>query len=735
MSSLLAELAGEFAAALAAAFGESVRGLNPQVRPSGDERFGDYQCNVAMGLGKRLGLPPREVAERLIRALPSAATTDPGNAKQSWYTVEVAGPGFVNIRVRREEIEQRLTAVPPERPDDRLGINPVPSGQRRTVVVDYSSPNVAKPMHVGHLRSTIIGDTIVRVLEFLGHAVVRQNHLGDWGTQFGMIILGMWHLCMARRRGEPDDYFARRTAELTTGEADARAALLRQIRDRHQADLDADPDGRTFHLFLTSFRPTLDVLVPAYQFVNALETAAAESGLSIRSPVDGAMVRLSAVSNHVVAMLQRGSGADEQERESWRLAIRVSLDECGAIYRRLGVLLTDEDARGESDYHALLPGVAAEVGAALAEPAGGDLRAVCRTDRGALCVFLEKPDGTPAFRNPQGDPLPMIIRKSDGAYLYATTDLAAALFRIHHPTRRPIPIKTAELNGALSRMNGGGLGADRIIYVVGAPQKLHFEMFFATVRALGWTQPRGGRPEVRLEHVAFGSVLGEHRRMLRTRSGDTVALVDLLDEAERRARALVDENEQKRAEMGLDPLTGAEKDDIARAVGIGAIKYADLSQNRNSDYVFSWDKMLSMQGNTAPYLMYAYARIRSIHRKGAAGAHPYDGRHSADHGLAPVARIEPAPIRLAEPAESVLGRTLLQLPETLDALAESLLPNVLCDYLHRLSSAFMAFYERCPVLQAPDEATRASRLRLCELTARTLRLGLNLLGIRALERM
>ncbi|MCK6483901.1 MAG: arginine--tRNA ligase [Phycisphaerae bacterium] len=731
-----------FAEALRAAFGEAGRDVDPLIRPATDPRFGDYQSNVAMGLARTLGRRPRDIAQALIDALGVGRA----DARVSYLIEppEIAGPGFINLRLRREFLEAALSSVPPapggaedvdlaELPADRLGIEPVDESLRRTVVIDYSSPNVAKEMHVGHLRSTIIGDTIARVLAFEGHRVVRQNHLGDWGTQFGMVILGMWHLCKAERRGEPEDWSERRLSELAAARSaggDALRAYLTRLRDEHQAELDRDPAGVEFAAFLRSFAPRLVRLLPAYQFVNAVESAAEDFDLTVVDRQNNKQVKFSAVSNHVVAMLQRGGSADDQERQAWQLAIRASLEACGAIYRRLCVLLTEGDVRGESFFHDMLPGIVEELRlslpargadeAAATGSTGEWVRAVCRDDGGAVCVFLETPDGTPRFKGPDGEPLPLIVRKSDGAYLYATTDLAAALYRMSDNRRRPIPLRSASLRAALAARDPhhGGLGGDRVLYVVGMPQKLHFEMLFATIEALGWTRAgEPAAPRVRLEHVAFGSVLGEDRKPYRARSGESVRLKDLLDEAVARARRLVEENDARRGDdAGQAPLSDAEKDAIAEAVGIGSVKYADLCQNRGSDYVFSWDKMLAMQGNTAPYLMYAHARIRSIFRKGAATC-------------------DDAPIVLEHAAERALGMRILQFGETLSAVSTTLLPNLLCDYLYELAGAFMAFYENCPVLRAPDEETRVARLRLCDLAARTLKLGLGLLGIRALQRM
>ncbi len=712
MKSMLAELRECFSAALETAFGERGRGIDPLVKPSSDTKFGDYQCNVAMSLGKSLAMKPREVAERLVEGVSQVLSRG-----QPWFFVQIDGPGFVNIRLRREYLEELLSSIPAEQADDRLGVMPATAAQRQTVVVDYSSPNVAKELHVGHLRSTIIGDTICRVLGFCGHDVIRQNHLGDWGTQFGMVILGIWHIFAGRKRGEPAGWLEQGTTELAAAQQTSDKAVLDWLARTYaqqEKDLAADLEGREFEKFLREYVPTLDELLPAYRFVNAVETAAEKTGFD--RTAEGKRIPLSAVSNYVVKMLQEGGEQNRQEREAWRLSIRASLDACNALYRRLGVLLVDEDVRGESFYHEMLAGVVEELKGRLATPTGaGDARAVCRLDKGAVCVFLEKPDGAPMFKGAQGDPLPMIAQKSDGAYLYSTTDLAAALFRISHPQRNRVEVTSRALADALAA-KGGGLGADRILYVVGE-QRLHLQMVFATIDALGWKR-RAGRPDVDLEHVAFGWVLGDDHKPLKTRTGENVKLRELLDESERRARALIDENDAKRAELGLEALSEEEKRDIALAVGIGSVKYADLSQNRTTNYVFNWEKMLAMQGNTAPYLMYAYARIRSIHRKAASGA--------ATAG---------AVLALTEPVEIALGKHILQLGETLEIVAHTLAPNLLCEYLYGLAAAFMRFYETCPVLQAGDEKTRASRVRLCDLAARTLRVGLGLLGIRAMERM
>jgi arginyl-tRNA synthetase len=562
-----------------------------------------------------------------------------------------------------------------------------------------------------------------------------------------MVILGMWHAAMARHRGEEPKYLDRALADLRAAVAagePAKLAHLRLITDRSEEEHKADQDEtgkyglKVFKPFLEECRrrPLLGLtdIETGYLYINALHKAAAETEFAARL----------GISKAITAMMQRG---DEQEHLARDIAIDITLAECNEVYGHLGVLLTNSDIRGESFYNPLLAPVVAELRAAL--PSGetesgpdgvkggpapaspqSTLRAACREDQGALCIFLEKPDGAPAFKGPQGDPLPMIVQKSDGAFLYSSTDLAAAAFRINDVPQRRIAFVLSGMPEALKQITDvlprdpaerhGGLGATRILYVVGSPQKLHFEMLFAVIQALRWTRPGDGSREVRLEHVTFGSVLGEDRKMLRTRSGENVKLRDLLDEAVQRAEALVRASEadsEKRRDF-----TEEEIKQISRAVGIGAVKYADLCQNRNTDYIFSWDKMLALAGNTAPYMLYAYARIRSIYRKGLEA-----GSVSKD--------VSTAKIELDHPAERALALRILQLPETIAAVGENLLPSMLCDYLYDLAGRFMSFYESCPVLKAESASGMASRLRLCDLTARALRIGLRLLGITTVDRM
>ncbi len=553
-------------------------GADPVLRTS--ERA-DFQANGALALAKRVGRNPREVAEAVVAA---AALDDLCDA------VEVSGPGFINLTLSGGFVAEAARAMAA---DPRLGA-PAPV-EPETVVIDYSAPNVAKEMHVGHLRSTVIGDSLVRVLDFAGHRVVAENHIGDWGTPFGMLIE---HLVDLGESGAVDG--------LSVGDLDV---FYRQARESFDAD-------------------------PGFQ----------------------------ARSRRRVVLLQSG---DEETLRLWRLLVTESVRHYDEVYARLGVLLTDDDIVGESFYNPMLPSVV------------DDLRrlGLLVENDGALCVF---PEG---FTNRHGEPLPLIVEKSDGGYGYAATDLAALRDRV------------------------GRLGATRILYVVGAPQAQHFQMVFAVARAAGWL-PAG----VRAEHVAFGSILGADHKMLRSRAGESVKLAALLDEAVERAGAAMGEHA-----AGLEP---AERERLAAALGIGAVKYADLSTDRSRDYVFDWDRMLAFEGDTGPYLQYAHARIRSIFRR-AEVAPP-------DPDRAPT---------ITDPRERALVLGLLGLSEALAETIETSSPSKLTGYLFALASTFTTFYEHCPVLRAPDEETRRSRLLLADLTARVLALGLGLLGMEAPDRM
>lgn len=552
-----------------------------QIDRTKDKAHGDLSSNLAMVLAKPARMNPRQLAAALIEQLP---------ASELVAKVEIAGPGFINFFLNTEwlagRIEQALE-------DPRLGVPPTAPVQ--TVVVDYSSPNLAKEMHVGHLRSTIIGDAVAKTLEFLGHRVIRQNHVGDWGTQFGMLLAHMEEL---RQLG------GEIRMELSDLENFYRAAKARFDASEAFADR-------------------------ARQLVVALQSG------------------------------------DDYCLKLWREFLDISLSHCQEVYARLNVGLTREDVVGESAYNQDLPQVVADLRAA----------GLLVEDQGAQCVFLEE------FKGQDDEPLPMIVQKKDGGYLYATTDLAA----IRHRSKN--------------------LGADRVLYFVDHRQSLHFQQLFAVASKAGF-----GGSGTSFEHMPFGTVMGEDGRPFKTRSGSVAKLSELLDEAESRAYELV---KAKNPEMSEEELRH-----IGRVVGIAAVKYADLSKNRSSDYVFSFDQMLNFEGNTAPYLLYATTRVASIFRKGDVDEATLRG-----------------PIQLGEEVEKDLASKLTQFGEVVQKVAERGCPHLLCGYLYDLSGVFSSFYQRCPVLNAEDEAVKQSRLRLALLTARVLKQGLNLLGIETLERM
>ena len=556
-------------------------GLAPtiQVENTKDKAHGDFASNVALMLAKPAGLKPRELAEKLIAALP---------ADERVSQVQIAGPGFLNFFQNEALLAQRLDAA---LADAHLGARKAGPAQR--VVIDLSSPNLAKEMHVGHLRSTIIGDAVGRVLEFLGDEVIRQNHVGDWGTQFGMLLAYLEEKPVAAE------------SELSDLETFYRAAKRRFDESPEFADR----------------------------------------------------------ARHLVVALQAG---DPDCLRLWNRFNDISLSHCQKVYDRLNVKLTPADVKGESAYNDDLVHVV------------DDLRAkgLLTEDNGAQCVFLDE------FHNAEGNPLPVIVQKADGGYLYATTDLAAMRYRSQT------------------------LRADRALYFVDQRQALHFQMAFEVARRAGFV-----RPDMQLEHMGFGTMNGADGRPFKTRDGGTVKLVDLLDEAEQRAYALVKE---KNPELGEDELRH-----IARAVGIGAVKYADLSKHRASDYSFNFEQMLSFEGNTAPYLLYAYTRVASVFRKrGQTLEAPLDGR-----------------IELRAEQEQALGARLAQFSEVLNNVAEKGVPHLLCAYLYDLAGLFSSFYEHCPILAAEQPEQQLSRLRLAALTGRTLRQGLELLGLEPLERM
>lgn len=638
------------------------------VRPTSDARFGDYQANGVMALAKRLKTNPRKLADQVVERLDVADLCE---------SPEIAGPGFINLRLKPDYVASQLLRINAD-DSERLGIDP--TTQPKRTVVDFSSPNIAKEMHVGHLRSTIIGDAICRITGFLGHPVIRQNHIGDWGTQFGRVILGLWHMCMAEKHGEPLYYRTEldELRQLAGSDQDLRT-LCTRIRDRHEDDWSNDRKGEQhFAPFLEGLNDRdveglWEQFLCVYQYVNALEDALAGMGLTVRTINRGQeeTIPYESLSRRITVMLQR---QDRQEFDAWQFIRKLTLEHCGGIYRKLGVQLTDADVRGESFYNDRLPTVV------------GDLQTsgLAVESDGATCVF---PEG---FKTKEGQPLPFIIRKSDGAFLYATTDLAAMRYRVDE------------------------LKADRIVYVTDARQIQHFQMLFAVAQMAAWDRRDGEKVE--LAHVTFGSVLGEDGRPLKTRSGENIKLKDLLDEAVERAKSVV---EEKNPDLPPD-----RKAEIAEAVGIGAVKYADYSNNRTSDYVFSFDRMLAMDGNTAPYMQYAYARIKSIERKAESKGVDIEKEL---HGI--------TTLDLREPTELDLGKHLARYVEAIESAAADYRPNYLTAYLYELAQKFSAFYTNCPVLDA-SPAKRPTRLLLCDLTARTIRHGLSeLLGITVVDQM
>jgi arginyl-tRNA synthetase len=568
MATILNQLRSAFRDAIRTSFNTDA---DPVLVPASNEKFGDYQCNAAMALAKTLKLKPREVAEKIRDSVLLGDLAD---------KVDIAGPGFINIFLSPKWVESRLNAVAA---DERLGVATKAAPQ--TVVVDYSGPNIAKEMHVGHLRSTIIGDAASRVLEFLGDHVIRQNHLGDWGTQFGMLI-----------------------AHLKSGVG---VSTTRGIADLEQFYRDAkkrfDDD-------------------PAFQ----------------------------AEARATVVQLQSGN---PDVLAAWKSIVESTRAHFQPLYQRLLVLLTEEHERGESFYNPRLRGVV------------DDLKKIglAVESDGAIGIFLDGPEKPP-----------LIIEKSGGGFLYGTTDLAAIRYRVND------------------------LRANRIVYFTDSRQAQHFSQVFRAAMQAGWAHG------VSLEHAPFGTILGKDNKPFKTRSGDTVKLKDLLDEAEERAYPIVAEKNTE--------LPDEQKREVARAVGIGAVKYSDLSKDRTSDYVFDWDQALALTGNSAPYLQYAHARICAIFRKA---------------GLVASAT---SPIAVEAPEEIALSKHILRLGEALDGVATDLKPHILCAYLYDLATKFSAFYENCPVLKS-DEPTRSSRLTLCALTARTLALGLDLLGIKHPDQM
>jgi len=616
---------------------------DPLIGVSQNEKFGDYQSNAAMGLAKLVAektsqkANPRAVAEQIKSKL------DLGDLAQD---ITIAGPGFINVRLAPQWLARQLQQISP---DERLGLAKV--DRPETVVVDYSGPNIAKQMHVGHLRSTIIGDAIARVLQFQGHHVIRQNHIGDWGTQFGRVVLAMWYAAMAEHFGELDLL----KQKLRFGAQ--RDELVREMADLHRKYIREDPTGsKVFEPYLRRIDLDLADLESLYQLVSTITESPAAQQERVPHPEHGNR-RLDELPRLVTTFIQNPNDPkNAQEMMAWKQAVQITLKTCDEIYRRLDVQLANPGiqsepiVRGESFYKDRLAAVVEEL----------KQKQIAVESAGAIVVPV------PGFE------APLLIRKSDGSYLYGTTDLAAIKFR------------TQELR------------AHELVYTHDSRQSQHFSQVFWTARKAGWAD------SVDLEYAPFGTMLGEDGKPFKTRSGDTVKLKDLLDEAEERAFGVVTEKNPE--------LVESQRKQIAHAVGVGAVKYADLSKDRVSDYVFSWERMLALDGNTAPYLQYQHARIKSIFRKGDVRP-PTDGR--------PV---------LESPYEVAIAKHMLRFGDIVDLVARELKPHHLCSYLYDLSTRFSAFYTECPVLKS-EEPTRSSRLLLCDLTARTLATGLDLLGI------
>ena len=550
------------------------------VRQSGKVQFGDYQANGIMPAAKKLGLNPREFAQNVL---------DKADLQDIAEKTEIAGPGFINIFLKDTWLADNINRAVQ---DPKLGVH---NPEKQTVVVDYSSPNVAKEMHVGHLRSTIIGDAVVRTLEFLGNHVIRANHVGDWGTQFGMLI-----------------------------------AYLEKMENEHASEMELSD----LEAFYRAAKKHYD-----------------------EDPVFAEKAR-----NYVVK-LQSG---DEYCRTMWQKLVKITMQQNQHNYDRLNVTLTDKDVMGESLYNPMLPGIVEDL----------KKQGLAVEDDGALVVYLDE------FKNKDGDPMGVIVQKKDGGFLYTTTDIAAAKYRYET------------------------LKAHRALVFSDTRQSQHMQQAWLITRKAGYVPD-----SFQLEHKNFGMMLGKDGKPFKTRSGDTVKLADLLDEAIERAGVLISQKSTALSEQ--------EKADVIEAVGIGSVKYADLSKNRTTDYVFDWDNMLSFEGNTAPYMQYAYTRIRSIFNRSQIA----------------LSEVEQAQLSITDEKERALAIKLLQFEEAVQVVGKEGTPHVLCAYLYELAGVFSSFYEHCPILNNDDQQVKLSRLKLALLTERTLKQGLDLLGIKTVEKM
>ena len=648
----LSEIKSHFSAALAKLVDDPTQALG-MIRPAGDPKFGDYQANCAMPLGKQLGKPPRDIAAELIADV---------SLDSLCSNVEIAGPGFINLTLSDDWLNTNLTAA---LQDDRLGVSTTDTPQK--YVVDYSSPNVAKPMHVGHIRSTVIGDAIAKVLRFAGHEVITDNHLGDWGTQFGMIIYGYKHFL------DKDAFEAEPVKELGR-----LYKLVRQIMDYHATKKQL-PVTQTE---LTTAQEQVEQLkaTPETDDKKANKKRKKELNNAISAvkkltgKIEGAQASIQAVesSSELVALAsdhaEIGNAAlletaalhegDETNLALWKQFLPMCRADIQKIYSRLNIVFDKE--LGESFYHDQLADVVKDL----------EAKGFTRESDGATCVFLENHD------------TPMIVQKRDGAFLYATTDLATIKYRMEN------------------------FDSDASLYVVDHRQSEHFNKLFDVATKWGYDQTE-------LTHVSFGTVMGKDGKPFKTRSGDTVGLEGLLDEAETRAAVIAKENNPD--------ISGELLAQAAKVVGLGGLKYADLSHARTSDYVFDYDKMLAVRGNSATYLQYGYARVQGIIRK-------------TEADMAAI-RQSPVGFEFDQPIERQLAVKLLQFSEAIDEMLVDYRPNILCNYLFETAQLFAKFFDQCSVKDAASDSLQTSRLQLCDLTARTLKTGLNLLGIEVLDKM
>jgi arginyl-tRNA synthetase len=654
---VLALLRSRFEPALASLIPDAARipELFGMIRPAQDPKFGDYQANFAMMLGKTLGKPPREVASQI-----AAAT----KLDDLCLPPEIAGPGFINLRLRDDWLADQLNAAVT---DDRRGIPP--AEHLRTFVIDYSSPNVAKPMHVGHIRSTVIGDALCRTLRFLGHRVISDNHLGDWGTQFGMIIYGYKHFADAAAFKANPVAELSRLYKLVHKLVDYRESLAalpvaRQRLTEKQAEVerlksqpksgDKAADKKAAHALSRAQEQTGESTEEIESLQKRIAAVDSDSALAALA------AKHATIADAVLEETAKLHAGDAENLKLWHEFLPHCRDEIARVYRRLDVQFDYE--YGESFYHDLLAGVVE------------DLRkqGLAQDSQGAVCVFLD------------GFEAPMIVQKKDGAFLYSTTDLATIRYRMNE------------------------WQPDAILYVVDHRQSDHFDKLFAVAKKWGY-------PSVELTHIKFGTVMGTDGKPYKTREGTAEGLESLLNEAVNRAGIVVAENDTQ------NQLSEEERKQVAEVVGIGGLKFADLLHNRTSDYEFSYDKMLLTNGYTATYMQYSYARCASIFRKGG-----FDRAALRTSG---------AKVTLGHPAERALGLQLLRFSEALAEIEADYLPHHLTAYLFDLAKAYSTFFEHCPVLKAETDVLRNSRLLLCDLTARTIKLGLELLGIRVVEQM